>query len=79
MHKLQSPTNEGNRISASPMHQFATSGKTIISHLSFTQKEDGGICPRWHGQPALRIHLYAPIAGQKDLGGVPTETVGRAD
>ena len=36
MHKLQSPENEENRIGASPMHQFVTSGETIISHLSFT-------------------------------------------
>lgn len=36
MHKLQSPKNEENIIGASPMHQFVTSGKTIISHLSFT-------------------------------------------
>lgn len=35
-HKLQSVEDEDNRISASPMHQFVTSGKTIISHLSFT-------------------------------------------
>ena len=31
MHKLQSPENEENRIGASPMHQFVTSGETIIS------------------------------------------------
>ena len=36
MHKLHSTENEENIISASPMHQFVTSGKTIISHLSFT-------------------------------------------
>ena len=35
-HKLQSVEEEDYRISASSMHQFMTSGKTIISHLSFT-------------------------------------------
>ena len=36
MHQLQSSENEENIIGASSMHQFVTSGKTIISHLSFT-------------------------------------------
>ena len=32
----QSAENEGSRIGASMMHQFTTSGESIISHLSFT-------------------------------------------
>lgn len=36
MHQLQTPDIEPNIISASVMHQFVTSGKELISHLSFT-------------------------------------------
>lgn len=36
MHQLQPIENKEDTIGASMMHQFATPGKTIISHLSFT-------------------------------------------
>ena len=39
-------------------------------------KEDGGVCPCWHGQPTVRLHLYAAVTRQEDSRGFLEKAVG---